>query len=96
MYPRVRVALVRLPSVPAAIRAVVVSRDGEARFRSLAVGWWVAVAPGTESGPHGRAFACLELFDGSYVLSEYRLRGMHTTFAIGNRGSVRILLVTFR
>ena len=90
-YRRVRFALVMLPPLPVPTRAGVGSREREARFRSLAVGRWVAVAPGTESCQHGRAFACLELFDGSYVLSEYRLRGMHTTFTIGKRGSVRTI-----
>ena len=90
-YRRVRFALVMLPPLPVPTRAGVGSREREARFRSLAVGRWVAVAPGTESCQHGRAFACLELFDGSYVLSEYRLRGMHTTCTIGKRGSVRTI-----
>ena len=66
----VRVALVRLPPLPAAIRAVVVSRDRVAHFRSLVVGRWVAAAPGCVLCRCGRTFARLELFDGSYVLSE--------------------------
>ena len=71
MYPRVRVALVKLPSVPAAIRAVVVSRDRMAHFRSLVVGLWVAAAPDCVSCRCGRTFARLELFDGLYVMTEY-------------------------
>ena len=66
----VRVALVRLPPLPAAIRAVVVSRDRVAHFRSLVVGRWVAAAPGCVLCRCGRTFARLELFDGVYVLSE--------------------------
>ena len=86
---RVRVALVKLPSVPAAIRAVVVSRDRMAHFRSLVVGRWVAAAPDCVSCRCGRTFARLELFDGLYVLTEYSSRGMCNAFAIGTLGSYR-------
>ena len=75
-HPRVRVALVRLPPVPAAIRAGVGSRERVARFRSVAVGRWVAAAPGCVSCQCRRTFALLQLFDGSYVLPEYGFRAL--------------------
>ena len=89
LHPCVRVTLVRLPLAPVATRAGVGSREREARFLSLAVGRWVTAAPGTESGQHTCMSGVIYDRHGLYVLSEYRLSGVHTDFAIGTRGGAR-------